>query len=163
MRVGDVYDEIKRSIEIVKPQLLVMGTHGRHGVERWFMGPTTEKLLRHSPVPIVTLSTTGERSLPEPRFRRIVVATDFLDGTTEALKYAFSVAQENESQIMLLHVVDYPTGRYRNSVVKEVRTQLEDLVPAEARNWCDVLTRVESGTSYRVILKMLEKQNADLL
>src|SRR5262249_24983834 len=52
--VGDVYDEIKGSIEVLKPDLIVMGTHGRRGVERWFMGSTTEKLLRHSPVPLVT-------------------------------------------------------------------------------------------------------------
>src|SRR5262245_15407150 len=40
LRVGDVYDEIKSAIETVKPDLIVMGTHGRRGVERWFMGST---------------------------------------------------------------------------------------------------------------------------
>src|SRR5215813_3417572 len=53
IRIGDVYDEIKGAIEDEKPELLVMGTHGRRGVERWFMGSTTEKLLRHSPVPML--------------------------------------------------------------------------------------------------------------
>jgi nucleotide-binding universal stress UspA family protein len=46
VRIGDVYDEIKRDIELLKPDLVVMGTHGRRGVQRWFMGSTTEKLLR---------------------------------------------------------------------------------------------------------------------
>src|SRR5262245_13757598 len=68
--VGDVYDEIKRSIDVLKPDLVVMGTHGRRGVERWFMGSTTEKLLRHSPVPLVTISAMGERAFDIPRFRR---------------------------------------------------------------------------------------------
>ena len=36
--VGDVYDEVKAAIEVVKPDLIVMGTHGRRGVDRWFMG-----------------------------------------------------------------------------------------------------------------------------
>src|SRR2546422_7934804 len=56
IRTGDVYDEIKQAIEVVKPELVVMGTHGRRGVERWFMGSTTEKLMRHSPVPMLTIS-----------------------------------------------------------------------------------------------------------
>src|SRR5262249_53157420 len=62
LRVGDVYEEIKAAIEDIKPDLIVMGTHGRRGVERWFMGSTTERLLRHSPVPLVTIGATGEKS-----------------------------------------------------------------------------------------------------
>src|SRR5439155_10392572 len=96
IRTGDVYDEIKQAIEALKPELVVMGTHGRRGVERWFMGSTTEKLLRHSPVPLITISAADEKV--SPRFGRILVTTDFSEGTSDALAYAFSVAQENESR-----------------------------------------------------------------
>jgi nucleotide-binding universal stress UspA family protein len=167
VRVGDVYDEIKRAIEVIKPDLVVMGTHGRRGVERWFMGSTTEKVLRHSPVPLVTINAMGEKSVTAPRFRRILVTTDFSEGTTDALAYAFSVAQENESQVMLLHVlhdvsVDL-SEKYRGPLIIGVRRELDDMVPAEARNWCNIVTRVETGVPYRVILRMLEDWKIDLL
>jgi len=167
VRVGDVYDEIKRAIELMKPELVVMGTHGRRGVERWFMGSTTEKLLRHSPVPLVTINSTGEKSLTAPRFKRILVTTDFSEGTTDALAYAFSVAQENESQVMLLHVLhdvslDF-SEKYRAPLLTGVRRELDDMVPAEARNWCNIVTRVETGVPYRVILRMVEDWKIDLL
>src|SRR2546427_2159388 len=109
IRVGDVYDEIKQSIETLKPDIIVMGTHGRRGVQRWFLGSTTEKLLRHSPVPLITISSAGEKP-GAPRFQRILVTTDFSDGTPDALAYAFSVAEENESQISLLHVIHDATA-----------------------------------------------------
>src|SRR5215472_7222531 len=164
--VGDVYDEIKRSIDVLKPDLIVMGTHGRRGVERWFMGSTTEKLLRHSPVPLVTISAMGDRAFNMPRFRRILVTTDFSDGTPDALAYAFSVAQENESQITLLHVVHDVaadiSGKYCDSVIKGVEKQLQDLVPPEAKNWCEVETRVETGVPYRTILRTIEDEKVDL-
>jgi nucleotide-binding universal stress UspA family protein len=167
LQVGDVYDEIKRAIEAGKPDLIVMGTHGRRGVERWFMGSTTEKLLRHSPVPLVTISATGEKSFTAPRFRRILVTTDFSDGTPDALAYAFSVAQENESRLTLLHVLHDVSadlsGKYRDSLINGVRKQLEDMVPAEAKNWCDIVTRVETGLPYRIILRTLEDERPDLL
>jgi nucleotide-binding universal stress UspA family protein len=163
---GDVYDEIKRSIEQLKPQLVVLGTHGRRGVERWFMGSTTEKLLRHSPVPLITISASGEKA-GIPRFRRILVTTDFSDGTADALAYAFSVAQENESNISLLHVVHDVaadvSGKYRESLVQGIEKQLNDLVPPEARTWCDVETVVETGVPYRIILRVLEDEKIDLL
>ena len=167
IRAGDVYDEIKRAIEVLKPELVVMGTHGRRGVERWFMGSTTEKLLRHSPVPLLTISATGEKPVPSPQFRRILVTTDFSAGTADALSYAFSVAQENESRVTLLHVVHDVavdvSGKYHESLLKGIQKQLDDLVPAEARNWCDVTARVETGMPYRIILRMLEDEKIDLL
>jgi nucleotide-binding universal stress UspA family protein len=166
-RVGDPYDEIKIAIASLKPELVVMGTHGRRGVERWFMGSTTEKLLRHSPVPLVTISASGERAIPQ-RFRRILVTTDFSDGTPDALSYAFSVAQENESRITLLHVLHEPTDTglsftYQDSLMKGVEKQLYELVPDEARNWCDIDVRVETGVPYRTILKTLQDADIDLL
>jgi len=167
IRIGDVYDEIKHCIEAERPELVVMGTHGRRGVQRWFMGSTTEKLLRHSPVPLLTISASGERVPAAPRFRRILVTTDFSEGTADALAYAFSVAQENESRIMLLHVVHDVTadvsGKYRDSLIKGVEKQLQDLVPPEARNWCDVVTDVETGVPYRIILRTVEDERVDLL
>src|SRR5206468_4086990 len=141
-----------------------MGTHGRRGVERWFMGSTTEKLLRHTPVPLVTISGSRE-GRTAPQFRRILVTTDFSEGTTDALKYAFSVAQENDSRITLLHVVGdiVEVAGHRGSLVKGFESLLEELVPAEAKNWCDVVTRVEQGMPYRIILRTLEDEKIDLL
>jgi nucleotide-binding universal stress UspA family protein len=167
LRVGDVHDEIKRAIGEIKPDLIVMGTHGRRGVERWFLGSTTEKLLRHTPVPLVTISAAGEKSFTPPRFKRILVTTDFSDGTPAALAHAFSVAQENESQVTLMHVVHGVeadlSGRYRDSLMSGVRLQLDEMVPAEVRNWCDVVTRDETGVPYRMILRTLEDEGPDLL
>src|SRR6059036_4105027 len=44
-----------------------------------------------------------------------------------------------------------------------VRKQLADLVPAEAKDWCDIKTRVETGAPYRIILRILEDEKIDLL
>jgi nucleotide-binding universal stress UspA family protein len=164
--VGDVHDEIKRSIQAVKPDLIVMGTHGRRAFERWFMGSKTERLLRHTPVPLLTV-TANEKLSGTPRFRQILVTTDFSEGTEEALAYAFSMAQENESRVTLLHVVhDIAadlSGKYRDALARGVEKGLEDLVPPEARNWCDIVTRVETGLPYRIILRILEDEKIDLL
>jgi nucleotide-binding universal stress UspA family protein len=44
--------EIASEIEAWKPDLVVMGTHGRTGVKRFFMGSVAENVVRHSPVPV---------------------------------------------------------------------------------------------------------------
>jgi nucleotide-binding universal stress UspA family protein len=165
LRPGAVHDVIKRAISVLKPDLIAMGTHSRGGFERLFMGSVSEWLIRHSPVPVLTMS--AKERLTTPAFRKIFVTTDFSDGTADALDYAFSIAQENDSQVTLLHivsnlVVDIP-ARYRDSLLSGVQKQLEDLVPAEVRNWCNVTTRVEFGMPYRLILRVLDKEKPDLL
>ena len=83
------------------------------------------------------------------------------------MAYAFSVAQENDSEVTLLHVLHDISadvaGKYRDSLIDGIRKQLEGLVPADARNWCEIVTRVETGIPYRIILRTLEDEKVDLL
>jgi nucleotide-binding universal stress UspA family protein len=167
VRIGDVYDEIKYAIGTLKPDLVVMGTHGRRSAERWFMGSTTEKLLRHSPVPVLTIRAPGEDKVVAPRFRHILVTTDFSSGTADAVAYAFSLAKEHESKVTLLHVVHLVaadlSAKYSDGVAGLYLKDLEALVPPEAKKWCDVATKVENGVPYRVILQTLETEKIDLV
>ena len=41
--------------------LIVMGTHGRRGLSRLFLGSIAEKVVRLSPVPVLTVSTEAEK------------------------------------------------------------------------------------------------------
>jgi len=55
VRVGDVYDEIKRTIAMEKPDLIVMGTHGRNPIDAWFVGSTANHVVRRAPCPVLTV------------------------------------------------------------------------------------------------------------
>jgi nucleotide-binding universal stress UspA family protein len=51
---GHSVDEILRAIEEYKPDLVVMATHGRTGLRHMVLGSVTEKVVRLSPVPVLT-------------------------------------------------------------------------------------------------------------
>jgi nucleotide-binding universal stress UspA family protein len=55
LRVGVASAEILAAIEEARPDLLVVGTHGRHGLGRMLLGSVAEKLVRLSPVPVLTV------------------------------------------------------------------------------------------------------------
>lgn len=38
-------------------RMVVMATHGRSGIERWRMGSVTERVVRHSEVPVLVIPT----------------------------------------------------------------------------------------------------------
>lgn len=44
--------------------LIVCGTHGRRGVRRMLMGSDAEYILRHSPVPVLMVRTSGATKHP---------------------------------------------------------------------------------------------------
>ena len=50
--VGDIILDVVRESET---DLIVMGTHGRTGVARLFMGSVAEHVLRHAKCPVVTV------------------------------------------------------------------------------------------------------------
>ena len=52
---GHSVDEILRVIDEYKPDLVVMATHGRTGVKHMLLGSVAEKIVRLSPVPVLTV------------------------------------------------------------------------------------------------------------
>nr|WP_240936997.1 universal stress protein [Halomicrobium mukohataei] len=52
---GEPYRQIRNYVEENDIDLVVMGTHGRSGVERFLLGSVTEKLVRTSAAPVMTV------------------------------------------------------------------------------------------------------------
>ena len=78
--------------------LLVMGTHGRRGPSRWWLGSVAERIVRESPVPALVVRaepvpTPGERVFARP----VAVAGPEFSG--EALSYGRALAASFGGQI----------------------------------------------------------------
>jgi nucleotide-binding universal stress UspA family protein len=52
---GVPYQEISRFSEENKIDLIVIGTHGRTGLDRMLFGSTAEQVVRHAPCPVITV------------------------------------------------------------------------------------------------------------
>jgi nucleotide-binding universal stress UspA family protein len=52
---GDPADEVLRAARELGCDLIVMGTHGRSGLSRWFMGSVTEQVLREAACPVLAV------------------------------------------------------------------------------------------------------------
>jgi nucleotide-binding universal stress UspA family protein len=74
---GDPASEIIASAERHKADLIVMGTNGREGLPRLFLGSVTERVVRASPVPVLTISPHVPALAP-------VVAHEDADGARPA-------------------------------------------------------------------------------
>ncbi len=64
-RHGDPAERILEATGELQPVMIVMGTHGRRGFNRFFMGSVATQVVRAAPVPVVTV-----RALPEDEAKK---------------------------------------------------------------------------------------------
>ncbi|AUX10019.1 universal stress protein UspA [Halalkaliarchaeum desulfuricum] len=57
---GTAYRSIREYIEDHDMDLVVMGTHGRQGIDRYLLGSVTERVVRTSDVPVLTVRKPAE-------------------------------------------------------------------------------------------------------
>ena len=59
---GVAWEEIIETAKRLDVGLIVMGTHGRRGLPRAILGSVAEKVVRLSPVPVLTVHGTGAQA-----------------------------------------------------------------------------------------------------
>lgn len=173
---GSPVEQILKTAAETACDLIVMGTHGRSGFERWVLGSVTEKVLRKSTVPVMTVS---QKTLPKvaqgsPPFERILCGVDFSPSSLKAVETALSIAQEGCAQLTLVHAMEglppfqleaqgFDVKRYREVLEADLETQLRQVVPEGAKDWCRPSTLVVEGKSWQKILDVARDLRADLL
>jgi nucleotide-binding universal stress UspA family protein len=173
-----VHDEILAQLGSTHADLLVLGTHGRSGFQRLFLGSVTEKVIRKASCPTLVVPPRAP-DVPAGasiQFRRILCAVDFSESSLDALAYAITMAQEADAQLTLLHVVELPPvlsqettvvdldlSRIREAAAADARRRLHALIPEQARTYCTVETAVVEGRAYREIFRHAADRNVDLI
>lgn len=173
VKAGNPAPCILESAASLPADLLVMGTHGRTGFERFMLGSVTEKVLRKAPCPVLTAPPPATTVAKLP-YARLLCPVDFAESSLAALRFAFSIAKESDAQLTILHVLDWPlddellverfdSEEFRRVVEGEARGRLEALVTDDVRTWCKPATVVTYGRPYRQILEVAESERADLI
>jgi nucleotide-binding universal stress UspA family protein len=60
LMAGEPWESILEAATELRADLIVMGTHGRRGLPRALLGSVAEKTVRLSPIPVLTVSASGE-------------------------------------------------------------------------------------------------------
>jgi nucleotide-binding universal stress UspA family protein len=61
LRAGDAADQIVRACRSTKADLVVMSTHGRRGLPKFFLGSVAERVVASAPCPVVTVRARHHR------------------------------------------------------------------------------------------------------
>lgn len=173
---GEVVAEILAEADELPADLIVVGTHGRSGFERFALGSVAEKVLRRARCPVLTVPP-GEMAAPATGapFSTIVCAVDFSDASLKGLEYAFALAEEGDAKIIVTHVIDWPddsslppalasaVANTRHEWEDTKRAQLARLVPTSVRDWCTPEEVLLVGSPSRDIVRLAQERAADVI
>jgi nucleotide-binding universal stress UspA family protein len=164
---GDFWPILESAIEKQKIDLIVLGTRGRSGAAKFFLGSRAEEIFREAPGAVLTIGPHAHGEPPRGgEFTEILFATDFNPASACALAYALSLAQEFQAHLTLLHVIaEGKAGDlvHAAELVGSAGRLLRKLVPPEVELWCEPHSAVEHGPIAEKILEVAKQKNADLI
>ncbi len=179
---SSVYHEVCRIAQSIPADLIVLSTHGRTGLKHTFLGSTAERVVQHSPCPVLVARRRGKK---EPAAEAdqataehapiILVPVDFSDASPGALEYAIEFARGTPARLVILHVIDLGDalrkdgyGVYRNSDIRqsarrEANRQMEAFLQPAEFGEVKFETLLKIGHPVSEICAVAEENNADLI
>ena len=168
---GEPYGTILEYADARDIDLIVMPTHGRQGLDRYLLGSTTERVVRRSDVPVLTIPLNADATIEYP-YRDVLVPTDGSDCADHALELGVDVATTEAAALHLLSVISLTTlgaelGSVPHATTATERAEelIEDAVTfAEDAGIESVSGTVERDSSVsRAVLSYVDEQGIDLV
>jgi nucleotide-binding universal stress UspA family protein len=159
-RTGITYEEICVAARDLKADLIVFATHGYTGYKRMFLGSTAERVVQHSPCPVLVVrqhlrhwnGTVDLRTRTGFELRKILVPTDFSKCSQAAFEYGLQLARDFDAELRLVYVINphaYPFGdKYAALDPAQLMRETEDAAQKTMRS---MAARAKARNAVRVL------------
>jgi universal stress protein A len=158
--------------------LIVLGTHGRHGIKR-LLGSTANAVLHGTACNVLAIRVPGDEVAVRPpaeKYRRILAAVDLSDESSQVLDIAAIVSRSETAELDALHVIKPFRHAYaginpamlsdiglqfEHEADRHARTRLGEL--AVAHGLADSRTHVRHGAPHLEIQDLIRELDCDML
>ena len=166
---GLIVDEILATAESGGYDLIFMPTHGRRGLQRFFLGSTFHGVLTRSPLPVMVLPPLLLEQRPDhfAKPSRILCAVDLQHGSAHLVSVTEKLAAEFQSSFDVLHCIHVQRDVFPMlapeslaHTARRIRDRMLSQHP-EIRSAREI--QVENGAAYEQIVQCAEKNRIDLV
>jgi nucleotide-binding universal stress UspA family protein len=170
VKVGRPADEILEATQDV--DIIVIATHGRSGIARWWLGSVADQVIKESACPCLVIGPNVESDLEHFAIRRILLPLDGSENAEQAIPLAAFIADKTGANIdlvraMSLTAVSYDPGMSMYSA--DLITSMEDSVKAYLQMVAERLgnrkveTTMLMGGPGEMLLEHMKGKPADLV
>jgi nucleotide-binding universal stress UspA family protein len=173
---GQPVDAILHDAHARPRSMVIMGSHGRSGLDRIIHGSITATVAHHTRRAVLVLpARLLDNAEPLPLFSRVLCAVDFLPSSLSALDHALQLTGQVNGRIEVLHVLEtagdeeavglrhFSVPEYHAAREHEALEEIRRHIPERARRWCAVHERVAAGHPGWTLLRVAEEMQADLI
>lgn len=148
---------ILRIADDVDADLIVMGTHGRSGFNRFLMGSVTERVLHETTRPLLTVRETSRPAAEAPARPRVLCPVNFSEAAHAALDVAVSFSNLLDAELVVLYVAEDDSEETR-----ELAKKIESWIPPDSlRTSADKL--LLEGDAAEQVIQYAKSHEADLI
>ena len=168
-RCGEAVDSILEQVEKEKYDIVLMGSHGKKGIQRW-LGSVSRDVVNN-------INISAYVTKYENRCKRILFATDGTDNSNRAVNEAIKNFNLNEKEIYICVVTENPSllflegtldshwlleleqqqEKYADKIIRDVRSKLEEYSLPVKRD------AVVMGIPAEKIIDYARDENIDLI
>ncbi|MGO9614323.1 MAG: universal stress protein [Dissulfurispiraceae bacterium] len=166
---GEPHEVIVKIAEARNADLIAMGTHGRKGIKKLFMGSVTSRVVASSPCDVIIVK--------QPRkdytgvYKSILLSFDGSEFSKKALGKACELSRIDGAAITALHVIPhyeemiefYTTSGMKERQLLRAEKLMEDAKDIASQQGVEISTEITDGNETENIIRAANKLKSDLI
>jgi nucleotide-binding universal stress UspA family protein len=172
------FHEICKVAREIPADLIVMPTHAPTGLAHFFEGSTAERIVQHSPCPVVVVKQNDRDFLKvgsAVRIDKVLVPVDFSSCSLAGLNYAIQFAEKAAAKIVVFHAVHlgyaytsdgfamYDLSVFERAARKDADRQMREFVRCAKFGRVKFETVIKVGPPVDEICAQVENKDVDLI
>lgn len=157
IRYGKASAQIIEFAEEIKPDLIIMGTQTTYGIESYFIGSTTWRVIESKKFPVLTTRVKIEKK-PEV----ILVPVDLSPISFQAVSYANIMKEIFDSKIYFLHVLVILESMAKWEAAEKMEEEIKKKIGQEKKISGEIIIE-KSPDAASGILKACKDIKADMI
>lgn len=176
------FNEICNLARQITADLIVMPTHGYTGVAHLLGGSTAERIVQHSPCPVLVVRENGKKPSAQVMkwkagrsINSILVPVDFSEASFQALEYAIEFGENFAARLLIFHALSlsesftangygmYDLGALEDAARRDAESQMQKFVGLAKFHRVQFETVVSIAAPIPEISSLAQERNIDLI
>ncbi len=165
---GEPYEVIVDVANAKHADLIAIGTHGRKGLKKMFMGSVTSRVLQSSPCDVLVVKNPGQN--PDG-YKSILLSYDGSSFSKNAMGRACMLAKNDGAEITALYVIPryeemvefFSSSVIRENLIRDARKVMDGALEIASEHGCNLKCEITDGPESEKIAEIARNLKSDLI